>query len=257
MAGETIRKSSLTVPAELGGSAADTFESRLAARLDRGPSEVAVDCAGLDPVTSGHIALLWNAQCACTSVGARLRLESPSPALRRVLQVLDLESMFTCDSAPIREELQCTEPLPVLEQPVAYKDEFAPTPESIDAGILRFLEFLSHLDTPEMVMFELRIVLYEITTNIMCHSKLTPLDRVGIEACADASAITLQIIDPGPAFDPTAYAASIDYKKAGRERRSRGFGLAMIRGLVDSMEYTRRNASSNVLTVSKQWSADA
>jgi anti-sigma regulatory factor (Ser/Thr protein kinase) len=174
-----------------------------------------------------------------------------------VLQVLDLENVFACDSLTVNKEPVPTADVSPRETNAAYQDAFAPTPEGIDAAITRFLEYMSQLRVPELALFELRIVIYEITTNIMCHSALSALDRIGMDARVDASGLTLEFSDPGPAFDPTAQTVCTDYRKAGMNHQSHGFGLAMVHGLVDEVEYMRNETNNNVLTVKKRWSADA
>lgn len=252
------------------------FESRLAALIRGGSNIVAIECSGLRQVTSSHISLLWNAQSECESAGVRLQLDVPPPILRRVLQALDLEGAFLYDSAsertnpdvalapsPARQATASdrTDPYVIVApspspQATVYSDAFAPTSEGIDAGITRFLQFLSQSNVPEITTFELRIVIYEITTNIMCHSALSPLDRIEMRAQAGTSEVTLEFSDPGPAFDPTAQEFCADYRQAAKDRQTRGFGLAMVRSLVDAMEYARRDATSNVLTLKKRWSAE-
>ena len=252
---DTQARPCITIPDALTGPAVQAFESRLAAFIGAGSEAVVVKCSALDPVTSSHISLLWNAQCECESAGVRLKLEAPSQGLRRVLQALDLEGAFAYDSVPGQADVPLTAVPSHTRQATVYSDAFAPTPEGIDDGIMRFLQFLSQLEVSEISKYELRIVMYEVTTNIMCHSTLSPLDRVDIRALADSTGVTLEFSDPGPAFDPTAQKTCTDYRLAVKKRQTRGFGLAMIRGLVDTMEYSRRDATSNVLTLKKRWSA--
>jgi anti-sigma regulatory factor (Ser/Thr protein kinase)/anti-anti-sigma regulatory factor len=244
------------VPGTLTGAAVRGFESQLAAFIRAGREAVLVDCSGLEPVTSRHISLLWDAQRECELANVRLKLEAPSLGLVRVLKALDLDGVFAYDSAlGLTAPPGAVAPYPV-DQSAVYSDAFAPTPEGIDTGITRFVRFLSQLAVPEITAYELRIVMYEVTTNIMCHSTLSPLDRIEMRAQAGVSGVTLQFTDSGVAFDPTAQETRVDYRQAAKDRRTRGFGLAMIRNLVDDMEYSRVDASSNVLTLKKRWETE-
>lgn len=215
----------------------EEFLARIQAQLDAGENMVLVDCDSLERVTSTHINALWQARDLCSERSATMELVNVGHGLRRVLEVLDLASVFF------------TGPPTTLP----FKRVFAPTVEQIDEIMGRFVAFLSKAGVPEVTAFELQTVFYEVATNIRRHSQLTEQDSVQLFAQVKDHIAIMTFTDNGIPFDPTKQQPRQDIKQSSHESDRSGFGLDMIIRLSDSIEYERVDSSQNRLRIEKGW----
>jgi anti-sigma regulatory factor (Ser/Thr protein kinase) len=114
---------------------------------------------------------------------------------------------------------------------------------------------LTKAGLPDITAFELQTIFYEISTNIRLHSRLEPTETlvVAVEVETEGRKATVTITDRGIEFDPTAREQETDFPEAGRRRQRRGFGLAMIKGLCNTLSYTRTADNRNQLVITKVW----
>jgi anti-sigma regulatory factor (Ser/Thr protein kinase) len=131
------------------------------------------------------------------------------------------------------------------------------TRDSMKDSLDGFLDFLKRNNVPSITQFELRTVYYEVLKNVLDHSGLTESDNLKFSARISGNRIVLTFEDIGVKFDPTSYTGSTDlsaFISAAKDRRFKGFGLLMIRKLVDNILYKRKEAMINYLEIEKYWS---
>ena len=251
---ETQNNSSITIPADLSGDSLADFDENLKSLLQKNPEAIYLDSSNLVNVTSSDIKVLWAAYQLCQDTGVELRLKSPSPGLIRVLQVLDLYSLFTVDpdsDIPQFGQVVQSDPGECTEM---HCDAFHADPGSINAAIEEFLKFLKHLHTPEMIEYELRTVFYEVATNIRIHAEPEKDGLIVFTAMVNGQNIVIVFVDSAKPFDVTSSIPDVDLRTALKSGQKCGFGVTLIRKLTDKISYIRMNDAINVLILEKKWS---
>jgi len=244
----------IPVPAELGGRAEDQFEERIRAALETSPPTVLLDCAALQLVTSRHIELLWRARLRCQRAATEVRLQNQTPGLMRILTILDLAELFHCmpspsDAFPGKPAI---DPGPAKAN---YQDKFLPIAGEIVSASERFDAFLAALPAPELTRFELRTIFYEVASNISQHGGINDGIPVAFWAEVGSGRIMMTFADTGREYDPTAAEVDFVARTAAKQRRTRGFGIPMVRRMADAMSYIRSADGRNNLTIVKTWSS--
>ena len=244
---------SLAVPPDLSESALIGFDRRLNDLLKSDPGTVSVDSSIWQQVTSSHIHVLWLAYKQCSDCGAQMQLVSPTPELVRVLRVLDLYDVFIGIDLEKTSEVSVPAPPDVQGQRLEYADDITLSIKSIDNALAEFMKFLNSVQMPDATAFELRTLFYEVATNIRVHGHMEEGELVVFTCHVEEAKITLAFADSGQPFDPTTTSADIDVLSAVANRRTRGFGIMMIRKMADRVSYVRKQNAVNVLTLEKTW----
>lgn len=107
-------------------------------------------------------------------------------------------------------------------------------------------EFAAALELPAPLRYRLGLVIDELVANCIAHGARPGEDRgirVGITDGRDA--LTIEIVDAGPPFDPTAH--SFRKCSAGGEVKVGGMGLCLVRTLSARMEYSRLDGLNRTL----------
>jgi anti-sigma regulatory factor (Ser/Thr protein kinase) len=143
--------------------------------------------------------------------------------------------------------------LPEAPAPARFELNVPTEADQIDAAISKVVGFLLQSGLPEITAFELQTILYEIMTNIRLHGRLQPDDTISVHLRVEGRTVTLGFADGGVSFDPTGHNPVVDPQEAGRQHQRRGFGLAMVKGLSDKIDYHRTADQRNQLTVTKSW----
>ncbi|MEW5995684.1 MAG: STAS domain-containing protein, partial [Candidatus Zixiibacteriota bacterium] len=162
---------SIVVPAGLSDDFLAGFDARLKSLQQKDCRVVTLDCSQLENPTSSHVNVLWRAYQSCAEAGKEVRLKSPTPALIRVLQAMDLAEFFTWDKTPVlTQQRRAAQPEPggVTRR---YFDAFVTDVGGIDKALEDFLRFVARLQLPEVTEFELRTIFYEVATNIRTHGR--------------------------------------------------------------------------------------
>ena len=131
------------------------------------------------------------------------------------------------------------------------KMKIRPTLQDIEQALGRLHDFLKQLDLEEICAFDLETVFYEVTVNMILHGGLSRSDYIEFTAAPGPDQISLRFVDPGSPFDPTSHDSSFDPQVAIRTRQKHGFGLVMIKRLVDKLSYERVDNRLNVVTLEK------
>jgi anti-sigma regulatory factor (Ser/Thr protein kinase)/anti-anti-sigma regulatory factor len=230
------------------------FEQELNSLLALQPATICLDCSEIEHVTSSHIKVLWQSRAAAHETGATVRLTSVAIALKRVLEVLDLYSLFETDT-PTAELDLATAAMPDLKQPsTVLHVEFEAEAGRINTVLARFRDFLRELDIPRMCAIELETIFYEVATNICLHGQVNKGHLVSLMAIPRSDRITLRFVDRGRPFDPTAPRPAFRPDAAIRDRQNRGLGLTIITRMANRVHYNRQDGQFNVLTIEKNWS---
>jgi len=221
--------------------------------VDYGPRNLHLDCSSLDPVHSSHIGLLWKAREICRQKSTEISLENTSDSLIRTLQALDLSDFFeiseACAQQPVMPAL---DPLPSQEGE-QHAGDFRADAAGVDQGLREFMDLLERWRLGEETKFDLRTMFYEVATNIRCHSGLPADSRIQYRAACDESGLQLIFEDNGKPFDPLSLPDDFKPKVAARNCQTRGFGISLIRRLADDIEYTHKNHTTNVLSLTKRY----
>lgn len=242
---------SLLVPLDVNGDTLEGFYTDLDCRLSESPAEVLLDCALLEHATSTHINTLWQARNRCEEAGVPVKLTSVTYGLERVLMVLDLYDLFIAERDGVEARAGTGMPGTEAASPPRLSLEVEPTVDGINAAMQALHDYLMKLNLGEIFAFDLETAFYEVTTNIRLHARLDGGQSILFTAGPGEGGLHLRFEDSGPYFDPTALVAEFDPEEAMRNRQRQGFGLAMIRRLVDSISYERKDDCLNILNLEK------
>ena len=91
---------------------------------------------------------------------------------------------------------------------------------------------------------DLHLVLDEIVSNVVHASAKSRATRLGLELTLDRGSVTLEVIDNGKAFDPTLVQPP---RGSILDRPIGGLGLHLVRGLMDTVSYTRQHGSNHLV----------
>jgi serine/threonine-protein kinase RsbW len=129
--------------------------------------------------------------------------------------------------------------------------EFHATPEEVMLAVGALQKFARANGVEDNELFGLALALEECASNIVNHalrhdSKLT--FQMSFEVTA--TAVTIELRDRGPEFDPTAHRVSKSDVTEMAEAPG-GWGILLVRRYMDEICY-RREAEENVLRLTKQ-----
>jgi anti-sigma regulatory factor (Ser/Thr protein kinase) len=240
---------SITIPANLSDNSLSKFYEDLKQLLADHPESIAVDSSQLECASSGHVGALWQAHELCADTGVRMLLESPSPGLIRVLEILDLSEAFGEERDIAPSQLRQAASVGLGGQTETYADEFPADVDSINTALDRFLELIRKFQLPETTEYVLRTIFYEITTNIRAHAGLEEHGLIVFSLRAEDLKLTLVFADSGKPFDPTWVADDVDLRKVLKNRQIRGLGIPMICKLAEKISYKLIDGTINVFTV--------
>ena len=233
---KTEESPAIPVPGNLTSSTLTTFYTELDNQLKESPNEIVLDCSRLDHATSNHISLLWETLQRSKQAGIPMRLLSVRYGLKRVLEILDLYDLFEIST----------------EGSTALQLKIRLTSDDIDQALNQFQVFLKRLDLVEICAFDLETAFYEVITNIRLHGRLNQDDLIEFTVTPNHEKIAMQFVDSGPLFDLTSRGSSFDPQQAIKSSQKRGFGLILIKRLVDNLSYERLEDRLNVVTLEKK-----
>jgi anti-anti-sigma factor len=249
-----VRRSSpavLLVPLDLDEETLYGFYAEVDSQLDEKPAELVLDCSLLEHVASAHINTLWQARSRCEEAGVNIRLTSVTYGLERVLKVLDLNDFFRTerDGVEARESHRRSGPVAGAALPLAL--DIPATVDGIVSGMNHLHAYLGGCAFGEMFVFDVETVFYEVATNIRLHGDLGNGERIHFTASCGNGVFRLRFEDGGPRFDPTTAVVNFDPGIAVRNKHRHGFGLVIIRKLVDRISYERSENGLNILNLEK------
>ena len=245
------RANLISVPADWQRGYDAVFNDRLRSILAERPERLDIDCSELDPVQSNHIAILWMVRQECVTAAVDFHLENVGENLVRALEVLDLSCFFGLEEREVAADTARIN-LNQVPQTTERSFTFVLTVDGVDNAVDDFLTFVTELGLPKESVFDLRTVFYEVATNIRCHSGLDEECEAAVVATASGDELALSFRDCGIRFDPRSRMDKLDTQAAAENRQTRGFGLSLIRRMVDSCSYEYSD-SCNVFTLTKRF----
>lgn len=97
-------------------------------------------------------------------------------------------------------------------------------------------------EDPEGTRYHVLISLQEMVTNILRHAYELDHDRpVEVEFVASAESFEVTLRDQGPPFDPLRRPAEPVTEASGMPEQPGGFGIHIVRQIMDELSYTRRD----------------
>ncbi len=127
--------------------------------------------------------------------------------------------------------------------------ELHATPEEVMRAVEALQEFGETKQIPGKILFGLTLALEECGSNIVNHGLLRDPEKT-FRASFDLTGgqITIELRDPGPAFDPTLKPAGAP--EADDDAPPGGWGIFLVRRYTDEIRYTREGGE-NVLCLVK------
>ena len=121
--------------------------------------------------------------------------------------------------------------------------------------LTRFLqEFWSAAELPPAQALSFQLALEEVFMNVVMHGSLPgSVPQVELSVGLTDGAVTMTIEDDGAAFDPLSLPAP-DVTSGVAERRIGGYGVFLVRQMMDTVSY-RRVGARNQLQMSKRIAA--
>jgi len=126
--------------------------------------------------------------------------------------------------------------------------DIEPKPEALPPAQAEIERYAEEADLPPKSSYALQLCLEELLTNIVNHGQARAPIALRIEKSGEA--LQVDILDDGPAFDPTA-AAAPDLDADIEERAIGGLGIHLIRTLAERFDYARDGARNRVTLVLK------
>ena len=111
-------------------------------------------------------------------------------------------------------------------------------------------EWIDSLDLPQELNMPINLALEEAVSNVMLYAYPGSSGQVLVEAEHSAEQITFTISDSGIPFDPTAQTEP-DLTLSAEERPIGGLGIHLVRQIMDSIRYERKD-NRNILTLTKK-----
>jgi anti-sigma regulatory factor (Ser/Thr protein kinase) len=206
MSRETVARPTIVVPADVERDGGEAFLAGLAAMLSPTAGEIALDCSRLRSVNSSQINVLWNIRGRCEAAGVPVRLTYVGRGVK---------------------------------PPLAFESRLEASVEGVSRVMGAFRDFLLGLGLPEMMVFDLGTVFYEVATNIREHGGLGDRSTSSFTAVLENGKMTLRFVDSGRPFDPGHDAHLFNAREAIKRRQHRCIGLVMVRRLMDTISYER------------------
>jgi anti-sigma regulatory factor (Ser/Thr protein kinase) len=129
--------------------------------------------------------------------------------------------------------------------------ELQATPEEVMRAVESLQEFGRERRVGQKELFGLALALEECGSNIVNYALLRdPRQTFRVVIEHTGSAVTLELRDRGPEFDPTQ-ARSLPPATEDDDRPPGGWGIELVRHYIDEIHY-RREAGENVLHLTKQ-----
>lgn len=245
------RECTLIVPGDFAQGQDKAFYASLKEEIRSNPRQVHLDCSELHLVQSSHIGLLWVARDICSRTSTKVVLRNANGTLLDSLRVLDLAEFFGIDELPVRLPVKSASAVKSSSNEANYTSSFPASIADINAGLDGFVGFLKTLNIGDELSFNMRTVFYEVATNIRCHSGLKENDLIEFRASYENGMLTQFFQDNGMPFDPTTIETDFDPQTAAHSRRTRGFGISLIKGLVSDVTY-KRTDKGNLLSLTTQ-----
>ena len=105
---------------------------------------------------------------------------------------------------------------------------------------------------PDDLVFRVNLALEELGLNIMDYGYDGGPCDIDIVLTSDDDAVTIEIIDGAPAFDPLHDAPTPDLDAAIEDRRIGGLGVHLVHNLMDEVRYRREDGKNHLTLVTRR-----
>ena len=105
---------------------------------------------------------------------------------------------------------------------------------------------------PDALLFRVNLALEELGLNIMDYGYDGGPCDIDIILTSDDDAVTIEIIDGGPPFDPLHDAPTPDLDTAIEDRRIGGLGVHLVRTLMYDLRYRREHGKNHLTLVTRR-----
>ena len=126
--------------------------------------------------------------------------------------------------------------------------QLAARPEELPRVVEAVEALAERDDWPAKLLFQVNLVLEELALNVMTHGRDGGARRLDVIVGSTPDAITVELVDDGPRFDPLEEAPEFDADLSIDERRVGGVGVHLVRTLAEDVRY-RYEEGRNRLTL--------
>ncbi len=131
--------------------------------------------------------------------------------------------------------------------PEAISLTIAPRHDQLDQ-ITAAVEELGERDNwPLDLVFKVNLVLEELGVNVVNYS--SDASEIAISLASDEHAVSVEIVDDGPPFNPLADAAEPDLDAPLEDRPIGGLGIHLVREMMDELHYSREEGKNRLAMV--------
>ena len=121
------------------------------------------------------------------------------------------------------------------------------------AAIIDAVEDLGRRERwPDALLFRVNLALEELGLNIMDYGYDGGPCDIDIVLTSDDDAVTIEIIDGGPPFDPLHDAPTPDLDASVEDRGIGGLGGHLVRTLMDDLRYRREEGKNHLTLVTRR-----
>ena len=105
---------------------------------------------------------------------------------------------------------------------------------------------------PPGMVYQVKLVLEELGVNIVTHGHSNEPDHeFEVVLDSDTEALTIELRDEGPPFNPLTDSPEADVESGLDDRPVGGLGIYLVRTMMDELSY-RREHDRNILTIVKR-----
>ncbi len=127
------------------------------------------------------------------------------------------------------------------------KMELHATPEDVMRAVEALQEFARAERVPETIIHGLALALEECASNIVNHGlKRDARQKFDVTVERRSNRFLIELRDPGPAFDPTAFSGAALPPQADLPG---GWGIQIVRRYTDGISYRREGADNLLLLI--------
>ena len=100
---------------------------------------------------------------------------------------------------------------------------------------------------PLDLVFKVNLVLEELGVNVVNYS--SDASEIAISLASDEHAVSVEIVDDGPPFNPLADAVEPDLDAPLEDRPIGGLGIHLVREMMDELHYSREEGKNRLAMV--------
>jgi serine/threonine-protein kinase RsbW len=245
---ETLARTTWLKPeGRLDFAAAPALQRQLEQMIAAAPAAVMIDCSALDYVSSAGLRVFLLASLPPKRAGISFALCALTPAVREVFEL----SGFARLMAVHADRAAALADAPQESTRQERRTTVAGTADQL-SRLTEFLhQFWAAIELPRAQALAFELALEEVFMNVVMHASMDGQTlRVEVSVALADGGLTMTVADDGPEFDPLSLPPP-DVTSSLAERRIGGYGVFLVRQMMDSVSY-QRIGLQNQLQMSKQ-----